>query len=104
MNLSVLERLTVLKALPKTEDYASLKILQTLRMSLSFTEEEVKDWSIVSDPETGMTSWENAEEVDIPIGEKATDIIISGFEKLDREKQLDESMISSYEKFVSTTE
>ena len=104
MDLSVLERLTILKVLPKTEDYASLKILLNLRLSLSFTEEETKNWNIVSDIETGMINWENAEDVDLPIGEKAVDIVRAAFKKLNNEKQLDESMMSTYEKFIVTTE
>lgn len=105
MNLSVLERLTILKALPQNEDYASLKILQTLRMSLSFTEKEIKEWNIKSDMETGVTSWEKgAGKIDIPIGEKATDLVKAAFKKLNAEKKLDESMLGTYERFISTTE
>lgn len=102
MNLSVLERLVLLVALPKQGDYATLKILMNLRLSLSFTEEEIKEWGITSDPETG-TSWEKNGEAEIPIGEKATDIIVDAFKKLDREKKLAPEMIDTYEKFISTT-
>lgn len=103
MNLSVLDRLVLLTALPKEGDYASLKILMNLRMSLSFTEEEIKKWGITSDPETTATSWDDNAEAEIPIGEKATDIIKGAFKKLDREQKLKPEMIDTYEKFISTT-
>jgi len=103
MNLSVLDRLVLLTALPQEGDYATLKILTNLRMSLSFTEEEIKKYNITSDIESGATSWDNNEEVDIPIGEKATDIIVDAFKKLDRDHKLKPEMIDTYEKFISTT-
>lgn len=103
MNLSVRDRLVTLTVLPKEGNYATLKILTTLRLSLSFTEEEIKGWGLTVCPETGLTSWEKSEEVDIPIGEKATDIIVAAFKKFDREKKLTEEMLSTYEKFIPTT-
>jgi hypothetical protein len=104
MNLSVHERLMVLSALPQQGDYATLKILMNLRLSLSFTEEEVKEFGITSDLEARTTSWEENGEAEIPIGEKATDIIVDAFKKLDREKKLAPEMIAPYEKFILTTE
>jgi len=104
MNLSVLERLVILKALPGEGDYATLKILTNLRLSLSFTEEEMKAWEIVTNPETGQITWQKDGEADVPIGEKATDIIVDAFKKLDSKKQLPIESMSAYEKFISLTE
>ena len=104
MNLSELERLVVLKVLPKEGDYATLKILTNLRLSLSFTEEEIKAWEIASDLSTGRTTWKVEGVADIPIGEKATDIIVAAFKKLDREKKLSVEDMSAFEKFIPTTE
>jgi hypothetical protein len=104
MNLSVLERLVVLKVLPKEGDYATLKILTNLRLSLSFTEEEIKAWEIVSDPTNGRTTWQTSGDADIPIGEKATDIIVAALKKLDKEKKLSVEDMGAFEKFIPTTE
>jgi hypothetical protein len=104
MNLSVLERLVVLKVLPKEGDYATLKILTNLRMSLSFTEEEIKTWEIASDLLTGRTTWKVEGVAEIPIGEKATDIVVASFKRLDKEKKLSVEDMSTYEKFILTTE
>jgi len=104
MNLSVLERLVVLKVLPKEGDYATLKILTNLRLSLSFTEEETKAWEIVSDPATGRTTWKVEGVADTPIGEKATDIIVAALKRLDKEKKLSVEDMGAYEKFIPTTE
>ena len=104
MNLTIRERVILLSILPKEGNYTMLKILTNLRMSLSFTEEEVKKWNIVSDPDTMQTRWDSdAEAVEIPIGEKATDIIVDAFKKLNRENKLVEEMLDTYERFISTT-
>lgn len=108
MILDISERLTLLTILPHEGDYASLKILNQLRLSLSFTEEEIKEWGIIGDPEKNMTSWANPNETDsqeaeIPIGEKATDIIVEALKKLDSEKKLPENALEVYEKFIPTT-
>lgn len=102
MNLSVLDRIVLLSALPPEGNYATLKILANLRLGLSFTEEELKKFGLTT--EDGETSWETNEETEIPIGEKATDIIVGAFKKLDREKKLRSEMVDTYEKFISTTE
>jgi hypothetical protein len=104
MNLSILERLVLLKVLPKEGDYASLKILTGLRLALSFSEEETKAWTIISDAATGRTEWKENGEADIPIGEKATDIIVDSLKHLSREKKLPLEAMSIYEKFIPTTE
>ena len=105
MNLSVLERLVLLKILPKEADYASLKIITNLRLSLSFSEEETKTWGIKSDPQARTTKWnDDAGHADIPIGEKATDIIVEALKKLNREKKLTVDDMGVYEKFIPTTE
>jgi len=104
MNLSTLERLVLLSALPREANYDTLKILTNLRMSLSYSEEEIKEWGITSDAEKGTTSWKNDGEAEIPIGEKATDIIVDALKQLDREEKLTEEMMGTYEKFISTTE
>ena len=103
MNLSVLDRLMILKALPGEGDYASLKILTNLRMSLSFTEDEVKEFGLETTKDGAGTSWEKNDEVEIPIGEKATDIIVDAFKRLDKQKQLLPEMMGVYEKFIPTT-
>jgi len=74
-------------------------------MALSFTEEEVKKYKIVVDEESGMTNWEEGHaEVEIPMGEKATDIVAETLEALDKQNKLQLDMMGTYEKFISTTE
>lgn len=102
MNLSIPERLIIMSILPIEGSYATLRILQNLKLSLSFTEEEIKEWQIVPDMERQRTTWNDKVlgEADIPIGEKATDIIVEALAKLNRDKKLPMQAMSVYEKFI----
>ncbi len=100
MILTVLERLTTLRILPKEGNFANLKILNDLRMNLSYTEEETKEWGIDINQEKQTVSWEENGEADIPIGEKATGIIVDELRNLDKQNKLTNDMISIYEKFI----
>ena len=103
MILNVVERLIVLSVLPKEGDYATLKILRELRMNLGFSEDEFKQWGIVNDPKNNSISWEESGETEIPIGEKATDIIVGALKSLDKNGKLEEQMFDIYERFIPTT-
>lgn len=106
MELSVMDRMTLLSVLPKEGDFTTLKIIRKLRETLSFTEEEHKKYNFVNS-EGGIT-WSLKDEQgkdipqdkDITIGEKATDIIVTAFKKLDREHKLNEAQLPCYEKFI----
>lgn len=100
MNLSVLERLVTLSVIPKEGDYATLKVINGLRLALSFSEDELAAWEVSSDLTTGKTTWKTNGEADIPIGEKATDIIVAALKRLDKEKKLPENAMGIYEKFI----
>jgi len=102
MNLSVLDRVIVLTILPKEGNFATLRILQDMRMALAFTEDELKKFNLEVNDETGQTTWEGDEEVEFPIGEKATDIVVQAFKNLDKNKKLQVDMMATYEKFITT--
>ncbi len=102
MILTIHERLLVLGVLPKENNYVTLKILDELRMNLSYTEKELEKWEIDINEETQMVSWKENGEADIPIGEKATGIIVDQLRKLDKQDKLTLSLMSVYEKFIPT--
>ena len=104
MILTVQERLTLLQVIPQQGNFATMKVLDELRMNLSYTEEQMKQWGIEANEETKMISWEENGEADIPIGEKATGIIVDALRKLDTEDKITEPAVSVYEKFIPTIE
>jgi hypothetical protein len=100
MELKLLDRLLLLKALPHEGGYATLKIVQDLKAHLALTEDEFKELEVVENE--GNIAWNPDKDIpkEIPIGEKATDIIIMSLKKRDRDGALTEQEIPVYEKFV----
>ena len=99
MKLSVGDRLILLGVIPREGDYTTLKIVRDMRDELSFTEEEHKKLNFRQDGE--MMVWEEElEDKEINFGEKATDIIVDAFKKLNDQKKLRIEHMELYEKFV----
>lgn len=115
MELSVFERLILLNVLPHEGDFTTLKIIRKLRENLSFTEDEHKSLQFKNSGDTykdddgedhvvpqGQIVWNKKADIpkDIPIGEKATDIIVGVLKQLDKDKKLQDQHFAVYEKFI----
>ena len=99
MKLSVNDRLILLGVIPREGDFTTLKIVRNMRDELSFTEEEHKKLNFRQ--EGDMTYWEEGlEDKEVNFGEKATDIIVDAFKKLNDQKKLRIEHMELYEKFV----
>lgn len=101
MKLLVPERVTLLGILPEQGNFITLKIVRKLRESLAFDEEELTRLSIQQTD--GVITWDASADVgkEITIGEKATDLIVDGLKKLDREEKLSSQHFNLYEKFMN---
>jgi len=109
MLLNIAERISLLNVLPQQGNILTLRIVQELRTSLSFTEEEMEKWKIKNQKVEGgvVITWDEdfvKETKDIKIGKAATGIIKQGLLRLDSQKQLRLDMIPLYEKFVEATD
>jgi len=104
MKLNISERINLLGILPTESNYVTLKIVTDLKNNLSFSEDEIKEYSIKShqEGEKMFTVWnqEKAKDKDVNIGEKATDIIVEALEKIDKENKINEQTAILYEKFI----
>ena len=104
MKLGISERINLLGILPTESNYVTLKIVADLKLELSFSEDEIKEYSIEShqEGEKVFTIWDqsNEKEKDVSIGEKATDIIVDALKKLDSENKINEQTATLYEKFI----
>ena len=100
MNLKLLDRFLLLKALPKEGTFATLKIVQKLKADLALDESEYGEFDIKE--ADGNITWNPEKDLgkEIPIGERATDIIIMTLKKRDKDGQLTEQELPVYEKFV----
>ena len=106
VELTLAERISLLSILPKEANFATLKIMRTLKEGLSFSEEEHKDYEIkvdIGDNGNIGYAWNEEgvkSEKAIKIGEIATDVIVKELKKLDKENKLTEREFSLYEKFI----
>lgn len=100
MELRIGERLGLLDILPREEDYTTLKIIRELRENLSFSEEEIKAYSLRLEDKRFFWENDNGETKDIPLGEIVTSIIKKALKKLNDTKKLRDEYSSLYEKFV----
>lgn len=100
MILKLLDRFLLLKALPKEGTFATLKIVQKLKMDLALGEGEYEEYEVKE--EDGNIFWNPEKDIgkEIPIGEKANDIIVMCLKKRDKDGELTEQEIPVYEKFI----
>ena len=98
MKLSVIERITLMQILPKEGSHITFKILIELKSALSFNEKEFKEFGMVQ--KDTQIHWKKSVDKEIPIGEKAMDIIVSALQALDKTGKLTEQSFSLYERFV----
>lgn len=100
MKLSLFERFTIQNILPQEGSFLTLKILNSLKLSLAPSEEEIKEFEIK--PEGNLLTWnkKGKEEKEIEIGEKATDLIVDALKDLDKKAKLTNEHFSIYEKFI----
>lgn len=103
MELSVLERLTLLNVVPKTGDITTLRIVRDLEADLSFSEEE--HGLLKFTVQDGRIGW-NSDGMatvglkDVAVGEKAMDIIQEALTALNKAKTLNLDTLGLYERFV----
>ena len=106
MWLTVSERILVSSLLLRaTGDITTVRVIHELQQALSFSEEEHKNLAFVN-TELG-THW-NAQAgdlmKDVPIGEKARDVVVNMLKDLDNRHQLTADHIGAYERFVEGKE
>jgi hypothetical protein len=99
--LSVLERILLLSLLPQKENIDTLRVIHDLKMNLSLTEDDIKEFDFKTD-ENGRMSWNERGliEKDIEIGEKAMDICKKSILRADADRSLTEQHFTLYDKFV----
>jgi hypothetical protein len=102
--LGVVDRIRLLQLLPKQGDFLTLRIVHDLRQSLSFTEEETVEFGLEVDAANERVRWNQQamRDVEIPIGPRATSIIVTALTALDKKAELTEDQLTLYERFVNT--
>ena len=101
MKLTLGERFEVLRLLPEQGNFATLKIIGETRSNLAPSEADYKKFDIRQQGDQFIwDSAKGAEEVEILIGDVASDIIAKSLKAMDEAEILGIQHISLYEKFV----
>lgn len=100
MELTITDRLVLLQVLPKEGDIITIKIIKDLIDSLSFSEKELKDYSITIQDNAVNWDEKKAQNKKVEIGPKALSVIVSELEKLNSEKKLTIEHLPVYDKFL----
>jgi hypothetical protein len=112
VKLKVAERLILLNLLPQEGDIVTLRVVRDAQQVIGLSEEELAELNIHHPEKEDGTEdiarliWKAEADVekDIPIGPRATIIIIDKLTKLSEEKKLTVQQIGLYEKFVDPQE
>ena len=102
VSLSFVDRFALLQMLPVEGSVMTIRILRDLKNELGFSEEEVKKSKLKEVPggvqgDAGMVAKMHK---DVPMGEKARDIIRESLEGLEKQKKLKLEFLDLYERFV----
>lgn len=102
MKLNVKDRIILSNILPVEGDFRTMKTIQQLRDALLFNEQEVKRFQVKT--EAQQITWDASKptEVEIAIGELATEVIVDRLRELDKEKKLSADHLPLWERFIET--
>ena len=99
MLLNIPERITLYSALPEQGNIVTMRIVAELKSNLLLSEGDVKEGGVETLPE-GRVGWKNNIEKEIPIGEKATDVIVEALKTLDKNGRVTEQHLTLWNKFI----
>jgi hypothetical protein len=104
MELKAWERIRLLSILPEKGSFINLKIVQNLKMRLSFSEEEQARLQFKDDGEKLMWNPDADVPKEFHFGPKTKELIVAELKKLDKGNALDIQLMDLFEKFCATTE
>lgn len=115
MELRIAQRFLISNLLPEESNIDILRIVKELKMALSFSEEELKEkfirregdtytWGDPENEDVVAAAKAVDEPVDIPIGERAFDVIKSTLNTVNNQGKLLMEFIPLYEHFVEGKE
>lgn len=103
MKFSVAERMNLLGVLPVKGDMTTIVIVRNLREDASFSEQEHKDFEIITEGERVSWNADKVTEKEIMVGDKAREIIKKSLKELDKAQELTEGTALLYERFNDNT-
>ena len=106
MKFAVKERILLVGMLPPQGNFQTIKLLRVLREALAFTEQENKDFEIVTNP-NGTVNWDGKKgkaTKEVLVGDVMFNVIQGILKDMDEKKQLTENHVELYEMFIMAGE
>ena len=102
VSLNLFERIIVLSLLPEEGNFATLKIVNELKMELAPTGDEYAKAGLFTLENGGIQAkdWLAVPEKELTLGETAEGIIVNALKKLDKEMKLRSEHMTVYAKFI----
>jgi len=98
--LNIGERLIILQILPKEGNFATLKLIRDLVNKIGISADEHTDFELKQEGDKLSWNAKGSEEKSIDFKIKEIELISNALEKLDKEKKLEFSHFSVFEKFA----
>jgi hypothetical protein len=102
LELTVVERLTLMQILPKEGNFSTLRSLRELREAIAF-DDDADEFNLreeIMPDGNGAIRWDSDHPKEIAIPPKALPVIVDALVELDKQKRLTDQHYSLYEKFV----
>lgn len=99
VQLSVLDRLLVLNALPAEDNIVTLRLIRKVKEQLGFTDDELKELEFKT--VENKTTWKNTVEAkEFDLSEKTIEMIADALKALSDKKKLTDAHLDLYDKVV----
>ena len=99
MELTVLERLTLLAILPPEGNLRTMRVVHELRQELALTQEEIKEFGVREEGQQIVWDEAKAKAVEIKAGGIRTEIITKALRELNEKEKLTPQHLTLCEKF-----
>lgn len=88
MKLNVNERLIIVGIVPEKGNFKTMTTVEKLKSILHLSEEEIKKYEVIQKGESLLWNKLGVEKTEVEISELGHELIMDGFEKLDKKEEL----------------
>jgi len=104
MTLSFMERVLLLRLLPREGSFDTLRQVHDLRLELALgdDEREAAGWRLVGEGTEQRATWDEDPMKDIPMDGTRRSVVVEALQKVNRDKTATPEMLPLWERFVES--
>lgn len=101
IKLNAIERLTILNLIPLENNISTLRLIRDMTSKVGLSADELKEFGVVKDGPTIKWNKKGSDVfVEIEFKAKEYDLVVDALDELDKNKKMNLTQLSVYEKFV----